>query len=79
MRMRIELVLLESKRALLIQTVHLATQNKLVIAMREALRSSLAIPLLLVLASESKEIRSAISSVSLKKTLKLINQKARRF
>ena len=50
MRLRIELVLVESKRALLIQTVHLATRNELVIAMREALRSLLATRLLLVLA-----------------------------
>ena len=77
--MRIKLVLLESKRAPLIQTVRLVTRNELVTAMREALRSPLATPLPLVLASESGEIRSAISSVSLKETLKLINQKARRF
>jgi hypothetical protein len=79
MRIRIELVLVESKRALLIQTVHLATQNKLVTAIREALRSPLAIRLLLALASEDRETKSVILSVYLKETLKLINQKARRF
>jgi hypothetical protein len=77
--MRIELVLVESKRALLIQTVHLATQNELVTAMREASRSPLAIRLLLALASEDGETGSAISSAYLKETLKLINQEARRF
>ena len=79
MRMRTELVLLESKRALPIQTVHLATRNELVTAMREASRSPLATRLSLVLASESEETKSVISSVSLKKTLKLINQGVRRF
>ena len=77
--MRIELVLLESKRALPIQTVHLATRNELVTAMREASRSPLATRLPLVLALGSEETGSVISSVSLKETLKLINQEARRF
>ena len=77
--MRIKLVLLESKRAPLIQTVRLVTRNELVTAIREASRSFLAISLLLVLALESKEIRSVILSVFLKKTLKLINPEIRRF
>jgi hypothetical protein len=71
--MQIKLVLVESKRALLIQIVHLATQNELVTAIRKALRSPLAIRLLLALALEDRETGSAILSAYLKKTLKLIN------